>query len=151
MTPTDAVEARAAWLLAATFLVAIAGLIYELIAATLSSYLLGDSVRQFSLVIGIFLSAMGLGAWLSRFVTHAFSGFVWAQILLGIVGGFMAPVLFLNYAWMGHVVTPLYAALITIGVLSGLEIPLIARVLEEIGALKFRFENVLTVDYVGHW
>ncbi|MES0827112.1 polyamine aminopropyltransferase [Ruegeria sp. SCP11] len=149
MTPARAVEARAAWLLVATFLVAIAGLIYELIAATLSSYLLGDSVRQFSLVIGIFLSAMGLGAWLSRFVTHAFSGFVWAQILLGVVGGFMAPLLFLNYAWMGHVTTPLYAALMTIGVLSGMEIPLIARVLEEIGAMKFRFENVLSVDYVG--
>lgn len=149
MTPARGVEVRAAWLLAATFLVAVAGLIYELIAATLSSYLLGDSVRQFSLVIGIFLSAMGVGAWLSRFVAEAFSGFIWAQILLGIVGGFMAPVLFLNYAWMGQVALPLYAALITIGILSGMEIPLIARVLEEIGALKFRFENVLSVDYVG--
>ncbi|WP_171181393.1 polyamine aminopropyltransferase [Ruegeria sp. HKCCD8929] len=149
MTATRAVEARAAWLLAATFLIAVAGLIYELIAATLSSYLLGDSVRQFSLVIGIFLSAMGVGAWLSRFVTRAFSGFVWAQILLGVVGGFMAPVLFLNYAWMGHVALPLYATLIAIGILSGMEIPLIARVLEEIGALKFRFENVLSADYVG--
>lgn len=149
MTPARAVEARAAWLLTATFLVAVAGLIYELIAATLSSYLLGDSVRQFSLVIGIFLSAMGVGAWLSRFVTQAFSGFVWAQILLGIVGGFMAPVLFLNYAWMGQVALPLYAALIAIGILSGMEIPLIARVLEQIGALKFRFENVLSVDYIG--
>ncbi len=149
MTPAPAVQARAVWLLAATFLVAVAGLIYELIAATLSSYLLGDSVRQFSLVIGIFLSAMGVGAWLSRFVTHAFSGFVWAQILLGIVGGFMAPVLFLNYAWIGQVALPLYAALVAIGILSGMELPLIARVLEEIGALKFRFENVLSVDYVG--
>ncbi|WP_037309729.1 polyamine aminopropyltransferase [Ruegeria halocynthiae] len=149
MTTIRAVEARAAWLLAATFLVAVAGLIYELIAATLSSYLLGDSVRQFSLVIGIFLAAMGVGAWLSRFVTNAFPGFVWAQILLGIVGGFMAPVLFLNYAWMGQVALPLYSALIAIGILSGMEIPLIARVLEEIGALKFRFENVLSVDYVG--
>ncbi len=149
MTTARAVEARAAWLLIATFLVAVAGLIYELIAATLSSYLLGDSVRQFSLVIGIFLSAMGVGAWLSRFVAKAFSGFVWAQILLGIVGGFMAPVLFLNYAWMGQVALPLYAALIAIGILSGMEIPLIARVLEQIGALKFRFENVLSVDYIG--
>ncbi|WP_281972897.1 polyamine aminopropyltransferase [Ruegeria faecimaris] len=149
MTPPRAVEARAAWLLLATFLVAVAGLIYELIAATLSSYLLGDSVRQFSLVIGIFLSAMGVGAWLSRFVSDAFSGFVWAQILLGIVGGFLAPVLFLNYAWMGQVALPLYGALIAIGILSGMEIPLIARVLEQIGALKFRFENVLSVDYIG--
>jgi spermidine synthase len=70
---------RETWLLVATFLVAVAGLIYELIAATLSSYLLGDSVRQFSYVIGVFLSSMGLGAWLSRYVDRAMAGFVWAH------------------------------------------------------------------------
>ena len=85
---------RETWLLAATFLVAVSGLIYELIAATLSSYLLGDSVRQFSLVIGVFLSSMGLGAWLSRYVSRAMEGFIWAQILLGVAGGFMAPLVF---------------------------------------------------------
>jgi spermidine synthase len=140
---------REVWLLTATFLVAVAGLIYELIAATLSSYLLGDSVRQFSLVIGVFLSSMGLGSWLSRYVSHAFSGFVWAQILLGLVGGFMAPVLFLTYAWLGDVGPPLYGMLIAVGVLSGMEIPLIARVMKAEGAGQFRFENVLSVDYVG--
>lgn len=140
---------RETWLLVATFLVAVAGLIYELIAATLSSYLLGDSVRQFSYVIGIFLSAMGLGAWLSRFVARAMSGFVWAQILLGIAGGFMAPVVFFTFAWMESVTLPLYGLLILVGLLSGMEIPLIARVLKEIGAPEFRFENVLSVDYIG--
>lgn len=140
---------REIWLLIATFLVAISGLIYELIAATTSSYLIGDSVRQFSLVIGVFLSAMGLGAWLSRYVTEAVSGFVLAQILLGLVGGFMAPMLFFGYASLDSVSLLLFGLLIITGVLSGMEIPLITRVLEEIGAEKFRFENVLTVDYAG--
>ena len=49
------------------FVVAICGLIYELLAGTLGSYLLGDSVTQFSLVIGLYLSAMGAGAWLFPF------------------------------------------------------------------------------------
>ena len=149
MTTAHAPRLREVWLLAATFLVAIAGLIYELVAATVSSYLLGDSVRQFSLVIGVFLSSMGLGSWLSRYVGQAFSGFVWAQVLLGLVGGFMAPVLFLVYGWMGDVGLPLYGMLIAVGVLSGMEIPLIVRILKEEGASEFRFENVLTVDYVG--
>ncbi len=140
---------REIWLLVATFLVAVAGLIYELIAATLSSYLLGDSVRQFSLVIGVFLSAMGVGAYLSRFVGHALRGFIWAQILLGILGGFLAPVVFYAYAWTGAVELPLFGLLIAVGILSGMEIPLIARVLKEIGVPEFRFENVLSVDYVG--
>jgi spermidine synthase len=137
------------WLLLATFLVAVAGLIYELIAGTVSSYLLGDSIRQFSFVIGVFLSAMGLGAWASRFVGEAVRGFIWAQIALGVIGGFLAPLLFFTYAATGEVGLALYGALIAIGVLSGMEIPLIARVLESIGATSFRFENVLSADYVG--
>ncbi|WGW04657.1 polyamine aminopropyltransferase [Tropicibacter oceani] len=149
MSTAPAPRLREAWLLAATFLIAVAGLVYELIAATVSSYLLGDSVRQFSIVIGVFLSAMGVGAWASRFVGQAMRGFSWAQIALGVVGGFMAPVLFFAYAWLGEVAMPLYGMLIAVGVLSGMEIPLIARVLKEIGAPDFRFENVLSVDYVG--
>lgn len=149
-TATDRLaRQREVWLLIATLLVAVAGLIYELIAATLSSYLLGDSVRQFSLVIGVFLASMGLGAWLSRFVAHALGGFIWAQIGLGVLGGFMAPLLYFSYAAIGVVEGPLYAALIAVGALSGMEIPLIARVLKQIGAPEFRFENVLSVDYIG--
>ncbi len=146
---TPAARRRELWLLAATFLVAVAGLIYELVAATLSSYLLGDSVQQFSLVIGLFLSSMGLGAWLSRYVDEALTGFIWAQIGLGIVGGFMAPALFFAYAFLGHVGLLLYSMLGLVGILAGMEIPLIARVLENEGAHRFRFENVLTADYLG--
>ncbi len=50
------------------FVVATCGLIYELLAGTLASYVLGDSVTQFSLIIGIYLFALGVGAWLSRFI-----------------------------------------------------------------------------------
>lgn len=126
-----------------------AGLVYELIAATLSSYLLGDSVRQFSLVIGVFLASMGLGAWASRFVGDAFGGFVRAQLGLGLVGGFLAPAVYLAYAGLEGIGVPLYGGLVAVGALSGMEIPLIARLLKAIGAPAFRFENVLAVDYAG--
>lgn len=149
MTPRVLAQYRQVWLLIATFLVAVSGLIYELIAATLSSYLLGDSVRQFSFVIGIFLTAMGVGAWMSRFVKHAVPGFVWAQLMLGIVGGFLAPFVYFHYAFIGSVSGPLYGGLILIGILSGMEIPLIARILRGLGEDKFHFENVLSLDYIG--
>ncbi|GAA5064449.1 polyamine aminopropyltransferase [Roseibacterium beibuensis] len=142
-------DLKVVWLLAATFFVAVAGLIYELIAATISSYLLGDSIRQFSFVIGVFLTAMGAGAWLSRFAGDALSGFVRTQIALGVIGGAAGPLLFFAYAIYGAVSLPLYAILMAIGILSGMEIPLITRVLKEIGAAEFRFENVLTADYIG--
>ncbi|MGB0798596.1 MAG: polyamine aminopropyltransferase [Planktomarina sp.] len=149
MIQPRAVSTRAAWLLVATFLVAVASLIYELIAATLSSYLLGDSVRQFSFVIGVFLTTMGIGAYLSRYVSAALVGFVWVQLTIGVLGGALAPALYFGYAYLGTTEMLLYAILGLIGILSGMEIPLIARVLKEIGAAEFRFENVLSVDYAG--
>ena len=42
-------------------IIATCGLIYELLAGTLASYVLGDSVTQFSLIIGVYLSALGAG------------------------------------------------------------------------------------------
>ena len=59
---------RAPLLFLNVFVIATCGLIYELLAGTLSSYVLGDSVTQFSLIIGIYLFAMGVGSWLSRFI-----------------------------------------------------------------------------------
>ena len=49
-------------------IIATCGLIYELLAGTLASYVLGDSVTQFSVIIGVYLSSMGVGAWLSGFL-----------------------------------------------------------------------------------
>ena len=57
-------------LFASVFLIAACGLIYELIAGTLASYLLGDSVLEFSTIIGCYLFAMGIGSFLSRYVTR---------------------------------------------------------------------------------
>ncbi len=48
--------------------VASCGLAYELIAGALASYLLGDSILQFSSIIGAYLCAMGIGSHLSRYV-----------------------------------------------------------------------------------
>ena len=47
-------------------IIATCGLVYELLAGTLASYVLGDDVTQFSLIIGIYLFALGAGAWLRR-------------------------------------------------------------------------------------
>ena len=55
-------------LLVSVFVVAACGLVYELAAAALASYLLGDSVQQFSTIIGCYLFAMDTGSWLSRFI-----------------------------------------------------------------------------------
>ena len=88
--------APGAALLASAFVVATCGLIYELLASTLASYLLGDSVMQFSTVIGSYLFAMGIGSWCSRYVKRdELRLFVRVELLIAILGGFSAAALFL--------------------------------------------------------
>ena len=136
-------------LLAATFFIAVSGLVYELIAGAASSYLLGDSVYHFSLVIGLFMTAMGIGAYISRFVESPERGFVISQILLGLIGGFSAPILFAAFALLENYSAFLFLVCLSIGALIGLEIPLIIRILEGRDALKVTISNVLTADYIG--
>src|ERR671911_2557296 len=77
-------------------IIATCGLIYELQAATLSSFVLGDSVTQFSLIIGLYLSAMGVGAWLSRFLDRGLArAFLEVELGVALVGGMSVPVLYM--------------------------------------------------------
>src|SRR3954452_22465974 len=104
-------------------IIATCGLIYELQAATLSSYVLGDSVTQFSLVIGIYLSALGVGAWLSGFVTDGLARrFIEVELGVAILGGLSAPLLFLSFARLAFFQVVLYGIVFLIGVLVGLEL-----------------------------
>ena len=86
-------------LLFSVFVIASCGLAYELIAGALSSYLLGDSVMQFSTVIGCYLFAMGVGSWLAKYVQRDLIGrFVRIELMVGVVGGFTAVGLFFLFA-----------------------------------------------------
>jgi spermidine synthase len=64
----DGRRGSSAVLLTLVLVIATAGLVYELSIAAVASYLLGDSIREFSLILGAYLSALGLGAHLSRHV-----------------------------------------------------------------------------------
>ncbi len=131
-------------------IIATCGLIYELLAATVSSYVLGDSVTQFSLVIGIYLSAMGVGSWLSGFLDKDLAKrFVEIELAVAVVGGFSAPLLFLTFASVSYFNIILYAMVFVIGALVGLEIPLLMRILKDELDFKKLVARVLALDYAG--
>ena len=143
------IRAPAAALLASAFVVSTCGLIYELLASTLASYLLGDSVTQFSTVIGSYLFAMGMGSWCSRYVKRdEIRLFVRVELLIALFGGCSAASLFLLFPMVEHFRVVLYGLVLAIGMLVGLEIPLLIRILR---GFDFRetVSNVLTFDYVG--
>ena len=132
-------------------LIASCGLIYELVAGTLASYLLGDSVFQFSTVIGAYLFAMGVGSWLSRFLhRRLIERFVSVELMVAVVGGFSSSALFLAFASNVEAFRlVLYLVVALTGILVGLEIPLLMRILKD--RLQFRelVAHVLTFDYLG--
>ena len=137
-------------LLVAVAVIATCGLIYELIAGTLASYLLGDSVTQFSTIIGAYLFAMGIGSWLSKFLEGSLlRWFIRLEILVGIVGGCMAPLLFVSFEYVASFRLLLYTLVGLTGVLVGLEIPLLMRILENRYPFKDLVARVFTVDYIG--
>jgi len=137
-------------LLVSAFVVATCGLIYELLAGTLASYLLGDSVTQFSIVIGTYLFAMGIGSWCSRYVKRdELAVFVRVEILIAAIGGASAAVLFLLFDRVADFRIPLYLLVLVIGALVGLEIPLLMRILKDRLEFGDLVSKVLTFDYVG--
>src|SRR5260370_40947516 len=112
-------------------LVAACGLIYELVAGTLASYLVGDSVFQFSTIIGTYLFAMGIGSALSRYINHGLANrLVLIALVLGVVGGFSSALLMLSFAFTAGFALLFDALVIVIGASLGLELARLKRVVK---------------------
>jgi len=131
--------------------VAACGLLYELAAGAIASYVLGDSVLQFSTVIGSYLFAMGVGSWLSRYFERQLPAhFLRIELLVALAGGLLPVALFLANAYApGAFRVVLYGLVLLVGTLVGLEIPLVMRILRRNVRLRELVSQVLTFDYLG--
>lgn len=145
----------AQWLLlTAVFIIATCGLVYELVAGTLASYVLGDSITQFSTIIGVYLFSMGVGSWLSKYLADGpgnplLRWFIRIELLVGLIGGFSSTILFLTFPIAASFRIILYFLVFLTGLLVGLELPLLMRVLRDKIEFKELVSRVFTVDYIG--
>ena len=128
-------------------------IIYEIIIASISSYLLGNSIYHFSITIGLFMSSMGLGSFLSKyFVRRLIDKFILIEVAIGLLGGISTVLLFWIYVYLGNNVAyfaVMFALIIGIGTLVGLEIPILTRIMNQYGSLRVTLANVLAFDYIG--
>jgi spermidine synthase len=137
-------------LLLAVFVIATCGLVYELVAGTLASYMLGDSVTQFSTIIGAYLFSMGIGSFLSKYISdNLLAWFIKIELLVGVVGGFSAAILFVLFPMVESFRVILYAFVAVTGILVGLEIPILMRILQNKVEFKDLVSRVFTFDYIG--
>ena len=137
-------------LLFSVFTIGTCGLIYELLAGTIASYMLGDSVTQFSTIIGVYLFSMGLGSYLARYVRKdLIACFIQIEILIGLIGGVSSLVLFLAFSELDAFRVVLYSWVAVTGTLVGLEIPFLLRILEDQFPFRDLVSKVLSLDYLG--
>lgn len=137
-------------LLTSVFVIAVCGILYELLISSISTYLLGSSILHFSVTIGLFLSAMGVGSFLSRYVTHGlYRVFINVEIILGILGGASALILYLSFSVTEYYYLVVFLQIVLLGSLIGLEIPVVTRLLKEHDTFKDTIAKVLGFDYLG--
>ena len=138
-------------LMLTTLIISGCSIIYEVLISSVSSYLVGDSIKQCSITIGLYMSAMGLGSYLSKYIKkNLFDFFVSVEIGVGIFGGLSALTLFMSYVKIENYNLVMYIQIILIGILVGLEIPLLTRIIEENNPnLRVTLSTLFSFDYIG--
>jgi spermidine synthase len=137
-------------LLTSVFIIAICGILYELLISSISSYFQGSSILHFSLVIGLFLSFMGVGSYLSRFITKdLLPWFIRFEILLSVVGGLSSFLLYFAFSLTPYFYGVAFLLIAILGSLIGVEIPILTRIVREHENLRDAMAKVLSFDYLG--
>lgn len=134
-----------------TLIISGCSICYELIISAVSSYLLGDSTLQYSVTIGLYMSAMGLGSFISKYMKkNLFDWFVLIEIGVGIMGGISALILFLANLYLDQYQLVMYGEIIIIGTFVGVEIPLLTRIIEgDAENLRITLSSIFSFDYIG--
>jgi spermidine synthase len=141
---------RSGLLLTNVFIVATCGLVYELLGATVASYLYGNTALEFSLVLGLYLAALGVGAWISRALQGDLARrFLEVELGVAAVGGLSCPLLLYAYGRVAWFRVALDASLVVVGILVGIELPLLLRLLKGELALREVVARALAFDYAG--
>jgi spermidine synthase len=126
------------------------GLTYQLLTAALVTSLAGDSVLAFSTIIGSYLFALGVGSFCSRYIREPFSMIlVQTGYGVGFLGGLSTTMLWLLFAWGSGFYVGVYLLILAIGVLVGLQLPLVMRQLHSRLKFKELVSGVLALDYGG--
>lgn len=136
----------------AIFITGCAGIVAEYVLSTLATYLLGNGVFQWAMVMSLMLFAMGIGSRLSRYIRfNLFDSFLLAEFVLSILCALSAVV---SYSVAAHISQPSTAIIIyihsmLIGCLIGMEIPLVTRINEQYASLRVNISSIMEKDYFG--
>ncbi|MBU1195625.1 MAG: polyamine aminopropyltransferase [Proteobacteria bacterium] len=128
------------------------GIILEYVQASLASMILGNSFEQWAMVIGLMLFWMGFGSLIQAQIPKEklIYTFIGVETGLALVGGFSPTLTYLAYGYTAHYGLVLYFFVSFIGIMIGLEIPVIIRINNDFSdELSTNLGNILSADYIG--
>ncbi len=135
------------------FIMASCGISYEYTFSKISSDILGNSVKQWAIIIGLMMLFMGIGSDFQKYFSNKkmLDKFIFMEMILGLIGGFGSiGLLYIFGVSRDHFLLVHYFIIISVGFLIGLEIPLLSRINEQYTKeLKFNIGNILKMDYIG--
>ncbi|UII33099.1 polyamine aminopropyltransferase [Fulvivirga ulvae] len=135
----------------ALFATGLSGIVAEYVLSTLATYFLGDSVFQWTMIVSIMLFSMGLGSRLSKWFVNnnLLQNFIYIEFILSILAAFVSVITYSASAFYGYVGFVIYIMSIIIGLLIGMEIPLVIRLNDEFEDLRVNVSSVMEKDYYG--
>ncbi|MGB3463847.1 MAG: polyamine aminopropyltransferase [Cyclobacteriaceae bacterium] len=134
----------------ALFATGLSGIVAEYVLSTLATYFLGNSVFQFTMIVSIMLFSMGLGSRFSKyFKNHLLEKFILIEFILSLLVAFVSVITYLSAAIIGVEAVVIYSLSITIGLMIGMEIPLVIRINDEYQTLRLNISSAMENDYYG--
>ena len=134
----------------ALFATGLSGIVAEYVLSTLATYFLGDSVFQWTMIVSIMLFSMGFGSRMSRYLNkNLLQKFIYIEFTLSLVAAFVSVITYLSAAYYGNNGLIIYSLSILVGLLIGMEIPIVMRLNDEFEELKVNVSSVMEKDYYG--
>jgi len=134
----------------AIFATGFAGIVAEYILSTLATYFLGNSVLQWTMIVSLMLFFMGIGARLSKYIkTGLILKFLLLEIALSLTVSFSSILVYSTAAVSEYYPIFIYGLCVFIGLLIGLEIPLVIRINKAYEDFNTNISSVLENDYYG--
>lgn len=141
----------AKWMLMLALLATgMAGIVAEYILATLATYFLGDSVFQWTIILSLMLFSMGLGSRVSRWIKKDLeSWFIGIEFTLSVLTSLSSGFVYLMMPHFSNLAPAIYILAVLIGILIGMEIPLVTRINSKNASLRTNISEVMEKDYFG--
>lgn len=127
-----------------------AGIVAEFVLSTLATYLIGNAVFQWTIVMSLMLFAMGLGSRISRlFHDRLLDCFIITEFSLSVLCAVSAVLAYSIAPFTEHTSLVIYCQAFVIGSLIGLEIPIVTRMNQAYEELRTNISGVMEKDYYG--